>query len=376
MPISQMIFLNRVEFGVGALALLPDEIATAGIARPFLVTDRGLVATGLIDRVRSLTGAPCVIYAGVPQNPTEAAVIDALRLYREQGCDGLVAVGGGSPLDFAKVVALLATHDLPLERYAAIHGGTALIGQAAPVIAIPTTAGTGSEVGRGALITLASGSKLAFASKHLLPVVALCDPSLTVSLPPVLTAATGMDAFSHCIEAYLSPRFNPVVDAILLDGAARAWRAIGKAVDAPADLDARADMMLASIQGGLGFQKGLGAVHALSHPLGALVEPMLHHGSCNAAILPAVLRFNRPVAGERIANLESALGLSAGVLLEQAVTDLNRRLGLPNSLREMSVTAGMIPKLVSGALADHSRRTNPRELTETDIRVLYEELVR
>lgn len=375
MPSSQMIFLNRVEFGVGAVGRLPDELAAAGIARPFLVTDRGLVATGLIDRVRALVGEPCALYAEVPQNPTEAAVLDALRHYRDHGSDGLVAIGGGSPLDFAKAVALLATHELPLERYAAIHGGAALIAAAAPVIAIPTTAGTGSEVGRGALITLASGSKLAFASRRLLPVVALCDPSLTVSLPPMLTAATGMDAFSHCIEAYLSPRFNPVIDAILLDGAARAWRAIGRAVETPSDLEARTDMMLASIEGGLGFQKGLGAVHALSHPLGALAEPLLHHGSCNAAILPAVLRFNRPVAGQRIAELERALGLPGDAPLEVAVADLNRRLGLPCSLREMGVTTDMIPALVPGALADHSRPTNPRALNEDDIRCLYEELI-
>lgn len=270
---------------------------------------------------------------------------------------------------------MLATHDLPLERYAAIRGGTGLIGPTAPVIVIPTTAGTGSEVGRGALITLASGSKLVFASRHLLPVVALCDPALTVSLPPRLTAATGIDAFSHCVESYLSPRFNPPVDSIVLAGAARIWRAIRIAVERPQDLQARTDMMMGSIEGGLGFQKGLGAIHALSHPLGALKTISLHHGSCNAAVLPAVLRFNRPAAGARIAALEHVLGLPPGLRLEDAVASLNAEIGLPPDLRSMGVIEDMIPGLVPGALADHSRPTNPRDLTEPDVRALYLELV-
>jgi alcohol dehydrogenase class IV len=370
-----MIFLNRVEFGLGAIEKLPQELAAADIGRPMLVTDRGLVAAGLADRVRALAGSEVTLYDSVPPNPTEDAVLLARHIYIEQGCDGIIALGGGSPLDFGKAVALLATHELPLARYAAIHGGTSLIGRTAPVIAIPTTAGTGSEVGRGALITLASGSKLVIASPHLLPRVALCDPSLTVSLPALLTAATGMDALSHCIEAYLSPRFNPPIDAIVLDGAARAWSAIRTSVRRPQDLQARADMMMASIQGGLGFLKGLGAVHALSHPLGALKEPVLHHGSCNAAILPTILRFNRPVTAARIDALQQAMGLPPEQTLEDAVTELNLDLGLPASLREMGVLENMIPDLVRGALADHSRPTNPREFGEEEAGALYRELI-
>lgn len=370
-----MIFLNRVEFGLGAIEKLPQELAAAGIGRPMLVTDRGLVAAGLADRVRALAGSEVTLYDSVPPNPTEDAVLLARHIYIEQGCDGIIALGGGSPLDFGKAVALLATHELPLARYAAIHGGTSLIGRTAPFIAIPTTAGTGSEVGRGALITLASGSKLVIASPHLLPRVALCDPSLTVSLPALLTAATGMDALSHCIEAYLSPRFNPPIDAIVLDGAARAWSAIRTSVRRPQDLQARADMMMASIQGGLGFLKGLGAVHALSHPLGALKEPVLHHGSCNAAILPTILRFNRPVTAARIDALQQAMGLPPEQTLEDAVTELNLDLGLPASLREMGVLENMIPDLVSGALADHSRPTNPREFGKEEAGALYRELI-
>ncbi len=365
-----MNFLNRVEFGPGAVEMLPQEIAAAGIRRAFLVTDPGLVATGLPDRIVAMAGIPVITYATVPPNPTEDAVLAARAIYLDENCDGIIAVGGGSPLDFGKTVTLLASHELPLERYAAIHGGAGLIGPTAPVIVIPTTAGTGSEVGRGALITLASGSKLAFASRHLLPAVALCDPTLTISLPPLLTAATGMDAFSHCVEAYLSPRYNPPVDSILLGGAARIWRALPTAVERPQDMQARTDMMMGSIEGGLGFQKGLGAVHALSHPLGALKSVSLHHGCCNAAILPAVLRFNRPAAGSRIADLERALGLPSGMALEDAVARLNADLGLP-VLRRMGIVEEMIPGLIPAALADHSRPTNPRELTEQDVRALY-----
>ncbi|QDL94216.1 iron-containing alcohol dehydrogenase (plasmid) [Paroceanicella profunda] len=375
MTLARFHFLNRVTFGAGAAETLPGELAAADIRRPLLVSDAGLVATGLVDRLRDSIAGPTCLFDAVPPNPTEAAVLAARALYLAEGCDGIVAIGGGSPLDFAKAVALLATHPLPLERYAALHGGTPRIGPCAPVIAVPTTAGTGSEVGRGALITLASGPKLVFASPQLLPVVALCDPALTVSLPPLLTAATGMDALSHCIESYLSPLYNPAVDAIVLDGARRAWGAIRTATAEPGNLGARTDMMMASIEGGLGFQKGLGAVHALSHPLGALQSLSLHHGSCNAAILPAVLRFNAPAAAGRIAELHRALGLPAGTGLAEAVARLNADLGLPLSLRDMGVTAAMIPGLTQGALADHSRPTNPRPLGDADILALYSELV-
>ena len=371
MSLSQMHLLNRVEFGPGAFKLLPESLAGSQIQRPLLILDPGLAALGFVGRVAALLGRDCATFAEVLPNPTEAAVLRALDAYRDAGCDGIIALGGGSPLDLAKAVALLATHAGPLERYAAIRGGSELIGPSAPVIAIPTTAGTGSEVGRGALITMASGDKLVVASRHLLPVVALCDPELTVSLPPLLTAATGMDALSHCIEAYLSPSFNPLIDAVLLDGAARAWRAMPAAVSTPGDLGARGDMMLASIAGGFGFQKGLGAVHALSHPLGALRTHSLHHGTCNAVIMPEVLRFNRPVAGERIAHLEAALGLADGQTLDRAIEAANVTLGLPRDLGSMGVTREMVPDLVQGALQDHSRPTNPRELTEGDVTALY-----
>jgi 4-hydroxybutyrate dehydrogenase len=210
-------------------------------------------------------------FLDVPPNPTETAVEAALAVYKQDGCDGVVAIGGGSPIDLAKGVALLATHDGPLERYAAILGGLPLIGPAvAPMIAIPTTAGTGAEVGRAALLTLNDGRKLGFISPYLIPKRAICDPELTLGLPAGLTAATGLDALSHCIETLFSPRYNPPAEAIALDGASRIWRNLERAAQNGGDLGARTELMMGALEGGLTFQKGLGAVHALSHALGGL----------------------------------------------------------------------------------------------------------
>ena len=372
---SSIYLMNRVEFGAGAVERLAVELADAGVQRPLLVTDRGIVGTGMAERVAGLAGCSVARYEQVPANPTEAAVLQARQQFLDERCDGIIALGGGSPLDFAKAVALLASHDLPLAQYAMVQGGMARIGPVVPIIAIPTTAGTGSEVGRGGLITLENGGKRVFASTHLLPRVSLCDPTLTLSLPAGLTAATGMDAFTHCVEAYLSPRFNPPVDAIVLDGARRAWQWLRRAVQQPDDLAARSEMMMASIQGGLGFQKGLGAVHALSHPLGALQAPSLHHGTCNAVILPAVLRFNRPAASARMQALEQALGLPPGSPLDAEVAGLNAALGLPATLGDMGVTPGMIASLADQAMQDHSCPTNPRPLHRADCVALYQELL-
>jgi len=375
METATLQLMNRVEFGAGAVERLAAELADAGVRRPLLVTDPGIVATGMADRVAGLAGCAVARYDRVPANPTEAAVLQAREHFLDERCDGIIALGGGSPLDFAKAVALLATHAPPLAQYAMVQGGMGRIGPTVPVVAIPTTAGTGSEVGRGGLITLQDGGKRVIASPHLLPRVSLCDPALTLSLPAGLTAATGMDAFTHCVEAYLSPRVNPPVDAIVLDGARRAWRWLRRAVRQPGDLAARGEMMMASIQGGLGFQKGLGAVHALSHPLGALQAPSLHHGTCNAVILPAVLRFNRPAAQARIDALEQALELPAGRTLDAEVARLNAELGLPASLGELGVAPAMIDPLADQAMQDHSCPTNPRPLRRADCVALYQELL-
>lgn len=365
-------YLTRIQFDFGAVTLLREELAALAVARPLLVTDAGVRGAGLVHRVVDVLDRHPAMFDATPPNPTEEAVDAALETYRVHGCDGLVALGGGSSIDLAKGVALLATHPGPLERYAAILGGMARITDAvAPMIAVPTTAGTGSEVGRAALVTLRDGRKLGFIAPHMIPRVAVCDPDLTLGLPPMLTAATGMDALTHCIETFLSPRVNPPADAIALDGAGRAVRWIERAVADGSDREARWHMMMASLQGGLTFQKGLGAVHAMSHPLGGLREPVLHHGTLNAVILPAVLRFNEGHVGDKYDRLRAAMGLAGDVELAAAVEALNDRLGLPASLRDMGVAEDVIDRMVEGAVADHSSATNPRPASADDYRSLF-----
>ncbi len=359
-------YLTTIRFDPGALAGLPGDLNDLGIRRPLIVTDRGLVAAGVLDRLTDTLGrADPPLFTDTPTNPTEDAVEAALVLYREHGCDGLVAIGGGSPIDLAKAVALLATHPGPLAPYATILGGLPKITAAvAPVVAIPTTAGTGSEVGRAALITLRDGRKLGFISPHLIPRRAVCDPDLTLGLPPGLTAATGLDALTHCIETFLSPRDNPPADAIALDGLRRGFRAIERAVADGSDREARSAMLMAALQGGLTFQKGLGAVHGLSHPLGGLKAVSLHHGALNAVLLPHVLRFNADTVRGKYAAIRGALGLAPDADLSDLFEDLNHRLGLPATLGAMGVPREVLPAVAAQAVLDHSTATNPRPVDE------------
>lgn len=372
---SVITYLTAVEFEAGALRTLPDALASLGMRRPLIVSDRGLAGAGILARVAALCPEGAPQFLDVPTNPTEAATLAALAVYAQEGCDGIVAAGGGSPIDLAKGVALLAAHDGPLERYAAILGGLPLIGPVAPVIAIPTTSGTGAEVGRAALLTLADGRKLGFISPHLIPRRAICDPELTLGLPPGLTAATGMDALSHCIETLLSPRYNPPAEAIALDGVGRIWRHLETAVENGGDLAARTEMMMGALEGGLTFQKGLGAVHALSHALGGLPSPMLHHGTLNAILLPPVLRFNEAHCGDKCERLALAMGLPASADLAAEVAALNARIGIPAGLATLGVPESALPWAVERALADHSHATNPRVATAEDYRAMLDEVM-
>lgn len=362
-------YLTTIRFGFGVLSELPQDLAALGLKRPLIVTDKGVVAAGLVERLSSVLpgDAPPIVFDDVPSNPTEAAALLALAVYRRERCDGLIGFGGGSPLDLAKAVAILATHPEPLAQYAAIDGGVPRITAAvAPVIAIPTTAGTGSEVGRGALMNLSDGRKVGLISPHLIPKRAICDPDLTLGLPPGLTAATAMDALSHCIETFLSPNYNPPAEAIALDGAGRIIRHLERAVANGSDREARLELMMGALEGGMTFQKGLGAVHGLSHALGSLKEPSLHHGMLNAVLLPPVLRFNESHVGDKYARLAAAMGLDRGIDLAGWIEGLNARIGLPRSLKEKGVTAGMIAEIAAKAERDHSTPTNPRPCTAED----------
>jgi alcohol dehydrogenase class IV len=281
-------------------------------------------------------------------------------------------------MDLAKGVAILARHAGPLKHYATIEGGSPRITEAVlPLIAVPTTAGTGSEVARGAIVIVDDGRKLGFHSWHLMPRSAVLDPDLTLGLPPALTAATGMDAITHCMEAFMAHAVNPPADGIALDGLMRGWAHIERATQNGQDREARWNMMSASMQGALAFQKGLGCVHSLSHSLGG-VNPRLHHGTLNALFLPAVIRFNAQADSvrreRRLQRMANAMGLGTcdddGNDLAQAVQALNARLKLPSGLAALGVTAGDFDRIIDGAMVDHCHKLNPREATREDYRAL------
>ncbi|MGE4243046.1 iron-containing alcohol dehydrogenase [Ramlibacter sp.] len=364
-------YVTQVQFDFGAVGLLRQECERVGIAKPLIVTDAGVKAAGVLQKaLDAIAGLPHAVFDQTPSNPTEAAVLAAAALYKAQGCDGLIAVGGGSAIDCAKGVAIAATHEGPLTGYATIEGGSPRItGRAAPLIAVPTTSGTGSEVARGAIIIVKDGRKLGFHSPHLIPRTAICDPELTLGLPPKLTAATGMDAIAHCMETFMSAAFNPPADGIALDGLQRGWSHIERATRDGGDREARFNLMSASMQGAMAFQKGLGCVHSLSHSLGG-VDPRLHHGTLNAMFLPAVVAFNAEAESvqkaQRLERMAHAMGLASGTDIPEAIRDMNARLGLPAGLAAMGVQHEWFERIVKGALADHCHGTNPRKASAED----------
>jgi 4-hydroxybutyrate dehydrogenase len=355
-------YLTKVQFGAGSLADLPEVIERVGLKRPLVVTDGGLLERGFVDRL--CLNEPAV-FSDIETNPTEASVLRGLETYRTEACDGIIALGGGSPMDVAKAIGIMATHNLALEDTAFISGGLERVTSAvAPVIAIPTTAGTGSEVGRGSLISMTSGRKLAIISPHIIPKWSIVDPELTLGLPPMLTAATGMDALSHCLETYCSNVYNPVAGAIAIDGLRRGWANIKAVVEDGQNIEARSEMMMCAMQGALSFQKGLGIVHAVSHPLGALRQKALHHGTLNAVFMSHAIRFNLDHAREELETISSALDISAGAgALADAFSDLTNEIGLPQNLSEMGVVADNIAGIAEDAMLDHCGFTNPRPLT-------------
>jgi alcohol dehydrogenase class IV len=371
-----MTYLTTCVFDHGAIKQLPAILKRLGATRPLLVTDAGIRAAGVLMVAEAASGgAFAAVYDGTPTNPTEPAVREAAALYREAGCDSLVALGGGSSMDLAKGVGLWVTHEGPFEKYAAVSGGARLIGKIPPLVAVPTTAGTGSEVSVGAVIIMDNGRKETFVSPNLIPATAICDPELSVGLPPRLTAATGMDSMTHCIEAYLGAPVNPPAEAIGLDGV---WRGIGqgwlkRAVADGADKDARWHMMMASYQGALAFVKGLGAVHGLSHALGRMADLKLHHGTLNAIILPHSLAMieERGLAAEKLARLRPAMGLAAEAEVSEAIAQLIAKIGIPARLSEVGVNEEHLQSALPYAVSDLATAAHTFSFGEAEYRELF-----
>jgi hypothetical protein len=370
-------YLTQIQFDFGAIQLLRSECERIGIKRPLVVTDAGVRAAGILQKALDALGdMPAAVFDQTPSNPTEAAVRAAATQYRAQNCDGLIAVGGGSAIDCAKGVAIAATHEGPLKIYATIEGGsTKITGRVAPLIAVPTTSGTGSEVARGAIVIVDDHRKLGFHNWFLMPKAAICDPELTFGLPPRLTAATGMDAIAHCMETFMSAAFNPPADGIALDGLERAWGYIERATKDGSDREARLNLMSASMQGAMAFQKGLGCVHSLSHSLGG-IDPRLHHGTLNALFLPAVIHFNAGAESvqkdQRLQRMAQAMHLDSAGDLGDAIREMSARLGLPKGLAEVGVTPDIFEQVIDGAMVDHCHKTNPRLATRDDYRQMLE----
>ena len=335
MAVSTFSFPTTILFGSGAVEQLPAELSRRKILRPLLVTDTGLSRTPLFERVRKLVPGAAV-FAGVEPNPTERNVIDGVAAFRQNDCDGIIGLGGGSPLDAAKAIRLKTTHELPLAQYDdLLDGADRISASLPPYIAIATTSGTGSEVSRSTVVTIAATNrKTVVFSPHLIPSLAIADPELTLALPPHITAGTGMDAFTHNVEAYISKGFHPICDAVALQGSRLAWENLPVVMRDPGNIEARSNMMMASIMGAIAFQKGLGATHSLAHPLSS--ECGMHHGTANAVMLPYVFAFNKPAAGARLDELAALFG--GGDVVDR-VRELNSRAGIAPRLRDFGVPA-------------------------------------
>lgn len=379
-------FPTPIAFGPGVLRTVGPELAGLG-RHALVVTDRGLVQAGVVAEVRRAlesAGVACTVFDAVRENPTESDVLAGRAALAEAGADFIVAVGGGSPLDAGKLIRLMQHHPGELADYDVLRGGDRRVTQPlAPLVAVPTTAGTGSEVSRSAVVTIESaGRKIVVFSPRLLPTLAVCDPELTLGLPPRLTAATGADALTHAVEAYLAKGFHPMADALALQAVAYVFRFLRRAVVRGGDLEARTHMMLASMLGAVAFQKGLGVCHSMAHALTAVHGT--HHGLANAVCLPAVVVFNTEVAAERVRELDRAAGNGLGLLSNQDAAGhfqfelraLFEEAGLPMSLRTAGIDRPAFERLCTLAAADGCRLDNPREAGEPEFRRLFEQVAR
>ncbi len=374
MSIVTWSFPTTIVFGNGSVTALGDHVRRASGKRALIVCDPGVVKAQIADRVQKVleeAGVPAMVFDGVDPNPVLKNVTDGVEAFRSHRADIVVSVGGGSPLDVGKLIALKTTHERPLEEYDDAIGGDAHItSNVPPIINIPTTAGTGSEVGRSGVVTLeATGRKTVIFSPYLMAKAAILDPELTVSMPPRVTAATGFDALTHCIEAYLATGDHPMADGIALMGIELCAKNLQRAVEAGADLVARGAMMKAAMMGAVAFQKGLGVCHSLAHPLSS--EKNLHHGLANALCLPAVVDFNNAAVPDRIERVRRIIDLTA-TSLSNALRALREKVGLPSGLSAEGVTKADIPKLAEKAMEDACHRLNPRPCTREDMAKLYE----
>ncbi|MEM1075361.1 MAG: iron-containing alcohol dehydrogenase [Pseudomonadota bacterium] len=368
---------TAVRFGAGRIHELADACRTAGISKPLLVTDRGLADLPITQNALDLLDAAGLgrnIFYEVDPNPSGANVVEGVRAFQDGGHDGVVAFGGGSGLDLGKAVAFMSGQSRPIWDFEDVADGWTLADPSAiaPVVAVPTTAGTGSEVGRASVITNTDTAekKIIFHPK-MLPVMVICDPDLTIGMPPAITAGTGMDAFAHCLEAYCSPHYHPMSQGIALEGMRLVKDNLLKAFQTGTDLEARSHMMAAAAMGATAFQRGLGAIHALSHPIGAMHHT--HHGTTNAVVMQPVLTFNKTKVRRPLARAANYLSISGGFDgFYSFVGSLNNQLGIPANLTELGVKDPDLDAIVASALKDPSCGGNPVKMTASKTRKLLE----
>lgn len=380
--IVRFTFPTEISYGPGAVGQLAENLKEIGINKPMVVTDPGLIKTNVFSKVQDMlenAGAAYGVFGEVHPNPLDEDIGKALETYRAEGCDGLIGLGGGSAMDAAKAVGVLAVNNGSVNDYDCATGGNLKIkGPLPPLIAIPTTSGTGSEVGRCSVITsVEQGRKFMVCHPLMMPSLAVLDPELTLELPAFLTAATGMDALTHCIESLTAPVFHPMCDAIAAKGIELVGLYLERAVKTPTDLEARAYMQLASMMGAVSFQKDLGAVHSLAHALSAVCH--VQHGLANAICLIPVMKYNREVAARDYSKVAGCFGINTFGLSDleaadkaiEAVADLIKIIGIPTTLSEVDVKESHLHELAKKAFLDPCHQTNLRPCTEKDLLTLY-----
>jgi len=382
--ISQFSFPTNIYFGAGAIDNLPEYIQDTGIKKPLIVTDPGMLDTDVFPKIEAILKAAGIefsVFSDVNPNPLDSDITKGVEVFKKNRCDGLIGLGGGSALDASKVVQVVATHGGRVNDYDISTGGNqAIKGPLPPMIAIPTTAGTGSEVGSCSVITsVEQCRKFLVCSPLLRPVIALLDPELTLGLPAALTAGTGMDAFTHCIEALAVKDFHPMCDAIALKGIEFVADYLETAVKEPDNIEARGYMQLAAMMGAVAFQKDLGAAHSLSHSLSAVCH--IPHGLANAICIVPVMKFNKKDCLREYAKVAACFGINTFEMSDEkaadkaieAVADLIKRIGIPENLSQAGVKEENLEELTAKAFLDGCHQTNPRECTSEDLMHLFRE---